>query len=252
MRILEKVYGPRGITLTYIDATKPAELAAAIKPNTKLFWIETPSNPMLELVDIRACSAITRPRDIKLTVDNTFASPYLQRPLSLGADIVMHSTTKYISGHSDVIGGAVLVNDEKLHQQIKFYQVAAGGVPGPWDCWLTLRGVKTLAVRMRQHESNAKAVAEFLAGHPKIAKTIYPGLASHPQHELAKSQMDGFGAMVTFQLRRPGRHPQIHPGPEGLHPGRQPRRRGIAGEPTGHAKPCGPHAPGPRRHGHHR
>ena len=136
----------------------------------------------------------------KVVADNTFSTPYFQRPLTQGVDIVMHSTTKYISGHSDVVGGAVLLNDDALHEQIRFYQNAVGAIPGPQDCWLSLRGLKTLGVRMKQHEANAKTVAAFLSNHPKVQETIYPGLSSHPQHELAKAQMDGFGAIVTFRL----------------------------------------------------
>ncbi len=199
-RLFEQVYWPRGVTFTYVDGTRPQAFAEAIQPGTKLVWIETPANPLLQLVDVRAVAKIAHDRGAKLVADNTFPSPYFQRPLAQGADIVMHSTTKYISGHSDVIGGAVLTNDDRLHETIKFYQNAAGAVPGPWDCWLSLRGLKTLAVRMRQHAANAQAVAEFLEKHPKVQRTIYPGLSNHPQHELAKAQMDGFGAIVTFQL----------------------------------------------------
>jgi cystathionine beta-lyase/cystathionine gamma-synthase len=199
-RLFEEVYIPRGVSFTYVAGWKAEAFAEAIRSNTKLVWIETPANPLLQLVDVRAIAEITHQHGAKLVADNTFSSPYFQRPLTQGADIVLHSTTKYISGHSDVIGGAVLTDDPQVHEQVKFYQNAAGAVPGPWDCWLSLRGLKTLAVRMRQHEANAKAVAEFLSGHPKVRETIYPGLPSHPQHELAKAQMDGFGAIVTFRL----------------------------------------------------
>jgi cystathionine gamma-lyase len=199
-RLFEQVYIPRGVSFTYVKGWQPEAFADALRPNTKLVWIETPANPLLQLVDVRAVAEITRRHGAKLVADNTFATPYFQRPLTQGADIVLHSTTKYVSGHSDVIGGAVLTNDEALHQAVKFHQNAVGAVPGPWDCWLSLRGLKTLAVRMRQHEANAKAVADFLSQHPKVRETIYPGLPSHPQHELAKSQMDGFGAIVTFRI----------------------------------------------------
>jgi len=199
-RLFEQVYRPRGISFTYVDGTRPEAFAGEMQPATKLVWIETPANPLLQLVDVRAVAKIAHERGAKLVADNTFPSPYFQRPLTQGADVVMHSTTKYISGHSDVIGGAVVTSDEKLYEAIKFYQNAAGAVPGPWDCWLSLRGLKTLAVRMRQHESNAQAVAEFLESHPNVQRTIYPGLPSHPQYDLAKAQMDGFGAMVTCQL----------------------------------------------------
>jgi cystathionine beta-lyase/cystathionine gamma-synthase len=208
-RLFEEVYAPRGISFTYVDGTQVEEFAKAFQPETKLVWIETPANPLLQLVDVRAVAELTKRHGAKLVADNTFASPYFQRPLSQGADIVLHSTTKYVSGHSDVIGGAVLTNDEGLHEAISFYQNTAGAVPAPWDCWLSLRGLKTLAVRMRQHEANAQALAEHLSQHPKVQETIYPGLSSHPQHDLAKRQMDGFGAIVAFRLN--GGHERIEP-----------------------------------------
>ena len=185
-RLFEQVYRPRGVSFTYVDGTRPEAFAKATQPMTKLVWIETPANPLLQLVDVRAVAKIAHDHGAKLVADNTFPSPYFQRPLTQGADIVLHSTTKYVSGHSDVIGGAVVTSDDRLHEAIKFHQNAAGAVPGPWDCWLSLRGLKTLAVRMKQHEANARAVAEFLEKHPKVQETIYPGLPSHPQHELAK------------------------------------------------------------------
>ena len=199
-RLFEQVWRPRQVDFTYVDGAEPQAFARAITPRTKLVWVETPANPLLQLVDLRAVAQVSSAAGVPLVVDNTFASPYFQRPLTLGASVVVHSTTKYVSGHSDVIGGAVLTSDEKLHEAIKFYQNAVGAVPGPQDCWLSLRGLKTLAVRMRQHEQNALAVAKFLSEHPKVCEVIYPGLPSHPQHELAKSQMDGFGAIVTFRL----------------------------------------------------
>jgi cystathionine beta-lyase/cystathionine gamma-synthase len=199
-RLFEQVWGPRQISFTYVNGADPQAFARAITPQTKLVWVETPANPLLQLVDLRAVAQVSRAASVPLVVDNTFASPYFQRPLTLGASVVVHSTTKYVSGHSDVIGGAVLTSDEKLYEAIKFYQNAVGAVSGPQDCWLSLRGLKTLAVRMRQHEQNALAIAQFLSQHPKVREVLYPGLPSHPQHELAKSQMDGFGAMVTFRL----------------------------------------------------
>jgi len=199
-RLFEQVHRPRGVSFTYVDGTRPDAFAEAIQPATKLVWIETPANPLLQLVDVRAVSKIAHDRGAKVAADNTFPSPYFQRPLTQGADVVMHSTTKYISGHSDVIGGAVVTSDDRLNEAIKFHQNAAGAVPGPWDCWLSLRGRKTLAIRMRQHAANARAIAEFLENHSEVRETIYPGLPSHPQHDLAKAQMDGFGAMVTFRL----------------------------------------------------
>ncbi|NLX13341.1 MAG: PLP-dependent transferase [Phycisphaerales bacterium] len=200
-RLFEAVYRPRGVDFTYVDGTRPEAFSEALRPNTQLIWIETPANPLLQLVDVGAVAGIAREHGAKLVADNTFASPYFQRPLTQGVDVIVHSTTKYISGHSDVIGGAVLTSDESLHERIRFYQNAAGAVPGPWDCWLSLRGLKTLAVRMRQHAANAQAVAEYLTGHPKAQEILYPGLPSHPQHELARRQMDGFGAIVSFRLK---------------------------------------------------
>lgn len=199
-RLFESVAAPRSIRFSYVDGTDPAAFEKALRPETKMLWIETPANPLLQLVDVRAVAAIARRHKLLLAADNTFASPYFQRPLTQGADIVIHSTTKYISGHSDVIGGALVTNDAKLYEQFKFYQNAVGSVPGPLDCWLSLRGLKTLAVRMRQHEANALRIARWLEMHPKVKDVLYPGLESHPQHALAGAQMDGFGAIVTFTL----------------------------------------------------
>jgi cystathionine gamma-lyase len=200
-RIFEQVLSRYQIETSYVAAASIEAYEKAIRPNTKLIWLETPTNPLLRLVDIQAVAEIAHRHHILLVVDNTFCSPYLQQPLALGADIVLHSTTKYINGHSDVVGGAIALNDQEVYTQIKFYQNAAGGVPGPFDSWLTLRGIKTLAVRMRQHEENAHAVASFLSEHPRIEKVIYPGLPTHPDHELAKRQMKGFGGMVSFQFK---------------------------------------------------
>src|SRR5436305_10679195 len=200
-RIFERIMRRYNVETSYVTAGNIAEYERAIRPNTKLIWLETPTNPLLRLVDIRAVAEIAHRHNILLVVDNTFSSPYFQRPLDLGADIVLHSTTKYINGHSDVIGGVVVTNNEEVYQSLKFYQNAAGAVPGPFDSWLTLRGIKTLAVRMRQHEENARSVARFLAEHPRVEKVYYPGLPSHPDHELAKRQMSGFGGMVSFQFK---------------------------------------------------
>ena len=200
-RLFEKVYVPQQVSFSYVDGRNAAEFARAMRPETKLVWIETPTNPLLQLVDIRAVAEISRAGDALLAVDNTFATPYFQRPLSLGAHMIVHSTTKYINGHSDVVGGAVITNEEKLFKAIKFYQNAAGAVPSPFDCWLSLRGVKTLAVRMRAHQENALRIAEFLQGHPLVESVRYPGLPGHSQHELALRQMSGFGGMISFQLR---------------------------------------------------
>jgi len=185
----------------YVDTADPESVERALSPETKMLWIETPTNPMLTLSDIAKLSEMAHERGAVVAVDNTFASPYFQRPLDLGADIVVHSTTKYMGGHSDVIGGAVMTSDESLRDRIAFYQNAAGGVPGPFDAWIVLRGLKTLAVRMRQHEENALMVARFLEEHPQVATVNYPGLLSHPQHELAKRQMSGFSGMVSFTLK---------------------------------------------------
>lgn len=200
-RIFERVIARYNIETSYVTTGKAEDYEKAIQPNTKLIWLETPTNPLLRLVDIRAIAEVAHRHNILLVVDNTFSCPYFQQPLDLGADIVLHSTTKYINGHSDVIGGAIALNDKETYEQIKFYQNAAGGVPGPFDSWLTLRGIKTLAVRMRQHEENARAVAKFLTEHPRVQRVHYPGLPSHPDHELAKRQMSGFGGMVSFDFK---------------------------------------------------
>lgn len=200
-RIFERVMRRYNVETSYVPASSLTAYAKAIRPNTKMMWLETPTNPLLRLVDIQAIAEIAHRRNLLVVVDNTFASPYFQQPLKLGADIVVHSTTKYLNGHSDVIGGALVLNDEEAYEAIKFYQNAAGGVPSPFDAWLTLRGIKTLAIRMRQHEENAQAIAGYLAEHPRVEKVYYPGLVSHPDHELAKRQMSGFGGMVSFQLK---------------------------------------------------
>jgi len=211
-RLFSRVLSRYGLEFTYVDMADLDAVRAAIKPNTKMFWVETPTNPLLKLIDIRAIAAIChgevsnhaeRSRGAIVVVDNTFASPYFQQPLSLGADVVVHSTTKYIGGHSDVVGGAALTNNKDLYETIKFHQNAVGGVPGPHDAWLTMRGAKTLALRMREHAKNAQAVAEFLQSHPEVERVYYPGLPSHPQHELAKRQMSGFGGMLSFTLKGP-------------------------------------------------
>jgi cystathionine beta-lyase/cystathionine gamma-synthase len=193
-----------GLEFTYVDMTDLAAVRAAIRPSTKLYWIETPSNPLLKLIDIAAVAALRRPEQM-LVVDNTFATPYFQQPLALGAQIVVHSTTKYIGGHSDVVGGVAITDDPALHEAIRFAQNAVGGVPGPHDAWLTMRGAKTLALRMREHARNAQIIAEFLVARDDVARVYYPGLPAHPQHELAKRQMSGFGGMLSVQLQGPPR-----------------------------------------------
>jgi cystathionine beta-lyase/cystathionine gamma-synthase len=199
-RLFDKIFKRQGLAFDFVDTSDTDRVAAAIRPETRLIWLETPTNPLLKLADIRAIADLARPRGILTAVDNTFASPYFQRPLELGADIVHYSTTKYMGGHSDAVGGALVVHDDELHVQLKFLQNAAGGVPGPFDSWLTLRGLKTLAVRMRAHEANAMAVARFLSEPPAIERVVYPGLPSHPQHELARRQMHGFGGMISVIL----------------------------------------------------
>jgi len=199
-RLFTHVLPRFGVRFTWVDATRPEEIDAAARAETKFLWIETPTNPMLRLVDIAACAEIASRRGCLLVVDNTFATPYLQNPLALGAHVAVHSTTKYLGGHSDVIGGALVVDDEEMDRQLRFTRNATGGVPGPWDAWLALRGVKTLAVRMRQHEANAARVAEFLKERPEVARVHFPGLPDHPGHELAKRQMRGFGGMVTVDM----------------------------------------------------
>lgn len=199
--LFEGVLKPMQVSFSYVDGTKPEEFAKAIRPETRLVWIESPTNPQLQLVDIEAVAKICKDKGVLVAVDNSFATPYCQRPLILGADIVMHSTTKYINGHSDVIGGAVVTNDDEIHNAIRYHQNVIGGTPSPFDVWLTLRGAKTLAVRMRQHEENAKIVADYLCNHPLVESVNYPGLKSHPQHDLACKQMNGFGGMLSFQLK---------------------------------------------------
>lgn len=201
-RLFARVLQRYGFQFTYVDMTDLAAVRAAVRPETKLFWIETPSNPLLKLADIAAISAMRRSGQV-VAVDNTFATPYFQQPLSLGAQIVVHSTTKYIGGHSDVVGGIAITDDETLFDQIRFQQNAAGGVPGPHDAWLTMRGAKTLALRMREHARNAQIVAEFLQSRDDVARVYYPGLRSHPQHELARRQMSGFGGMLSVELEGP-------------------------------------------------
>ncbi len=200
-RLVEKVFKKWGLSATYADVDNIDSFGKSITAKTRLVWIESPTNPLLKVIDIKRLAKITREKKVLLAVDNTFASPYFQNPLALGADIVVHSTTKYINGHSDIVGGAVVVNDEAIYNQLKFYQNAAGAVPGPWDCWLTLRGVRTLAVRMREHEKNALYLANFLAKHKKVAKVYYPGLKGTRDYKIASEQMRGFGGMLSFEIK---------------------------------------------------
>jgi len=197
-RLFKRVFEDKGIQTSFVDTRDLGKVEAAIRPETRLIWLETPTNPMLKLADIAAIAALGRARSVLTVVDNTFASPACQRPLELGADIVLHSTTKYIGGHSDVVGGALILNDDSVAERLRYVQNAAGAVPGAFDSWLVLRGLKTLALRMKQHGENALAVARFLQGNPAVEQVIYPGLPEHPQHELARRQMHGFSGMVSF------------------------------------------------------
>jgi cystathionine gamma-lyase len=199
-RLLDKVFKPWGLTARYTDDPSSAGFESIITPKTKLVWIETPTNPLLQILDIAAVAQLAHKRGAKLAVDNTFASPYLQQPIKLGADLVVHSTTKYLGGHSDVVGGAI-VGPKELLEPIKFYQNAAGGVPGPFDSYLVLRGLKTLAVRMDRHSENAADLAVWLTKHPGVAKVYYPGLPDHPGHSVAARQMRSFGGMISMKLR---------------------------------------------------
>lgn len=200
-RLFTKVFSRLGVEFSLVDTTDVGAVRGAIRERTKLLWLETPSNPLLRVTDIRACAAAARERGIPTLVDNTFATPVFQRPLELGADLVLHSTTKYIGGHCDVIGGAVVTSDGAWAERLKFIQNATGAVPGPQDCFLLLRGTKTLGVRVRRHAEVALEVAKFLESHPAVERVYYPGLASHPQHALAASQASGFGAIVSAELK---------------------------------------------------
>lgn len=200
-RLFSRTLSNFGLEFSYVDARKTAEVRRAVRQNTRMIWLETPTNPLMKLCDIEEISTIAKEKGIVTVVDNTFASPYFQNPLKLGADIAVHSSTKYLGGHSDVVGGALMLSDDTIYQKVKFNQNAVGAVPSPFDCFLVARGVKTLAVRMVKHAFNAQKVAEFLASHPKVRKVNYPGLKEFPQHALAKRQMSGFGGMLSFELK---------------------------------------------------
>jgi cystathionine beta-lyase/cystathionine gamma-synthase len=197
-RIMDKVLKRHGLTFSFIPTGDPETVERAFLPATRMLFVETPTNPMMQLTDIAAVSERAHRRGVTVVVDNTFMTPFFQRPLALGADVVLHSVTKYLNGHSDMVGGALVTSDEKLAESLRFLQNAAGGVPGPMDCWLALRGTKTLAVRMKRHEENASVLARFLAGHPRVGAVFYPGLPAHPQHALACRQTTGFGGMISF------------------------------------------------------
>ncbi|HSN14718.1 MAG TPA: cystathionine gamma-synthase [Anaeromyxobacteraceae bacterium] len=200
-RILDKVFKRHGIAFDQVDMTDLAAVERAFRPTTRLVWIESPTNPLLKIADVAAVARLARARGAVSVVDNTFATPVFQRPLELGADLAVHSATKYLNGHSDVVGGAAMTNDDALAERLRFVQNAAGGVPSPMDCYLVLRGLKTLAVRMERHAQGAARIAAWLEDHPQVERVHYPGLASHPQHELARRQMRGFGGMISFVLR---------------------------------------------------
>ena len=200
-RILDKVHGRHGIGFDQVDMTDLAAVERAFRPTTKLVWIESPTNPLLKIADVAAVARLAKARGAFSVVDNTFATPCFQRPLELGADLALHSATKYLNGHSDVVGGAAMTNDDALAERLRFVQNAAGGVPSPFDCYLVLRGLKTLAVRMERHAQSAIRVARWLEDHPQVERVLYPGLASHPQHDLARRQMLGFGGMLSFVIR---------------------------------------------------
>lgn len=199
-RLFSRVLEKYGLTFTYVDTADLDQVKNAFRAETKVLYLETPTNPMMTVTDIAACAEIAHAKGALVVVDNTFCSPYIQRPIELGADIVLHSTTKFLNGHSDSIGGVVVSNDDAIGEQLGFLQNAVGAILSPFDSWLVLRGIKTLAVRMKQHEQNGQAMANYLSHHPKVKKLYYPGLPDHPQHELAKRQMNGFGSMIAFEL----------------------------------------------------
>lgn len=199
-RVFEKVFRDFGIDFTYVTTADLDEVEAAMRPETKLVWVETPTNPLLQITDIAGVSAIAKKHGAWLGVDNTFASPYFQRPIEHGADFVVHSTTKFLGGHSDVVGGAAVTDDPEIHEKLAFSQNAMGAIPGPFDSWIVLRGLKTLGVRMDRHESNARRIADWLEKHPRVKKVLYPGLESFEHHEIAKKQMSGYGALISFYV----------------------------------------------------
>ncbi|MEO8090961.1 MAG: cystathionine gamma-synthase [Gemmatimonadales bacterium] len=204
-RLMERIYGNLGIRVTFVDMREIANVERALTPTTRMIYCETPTNPMMNLTDLAALGDLTQAHGYLYVVDNTFATPYFQRPLEHGADIVLHSTTKYLNGHSDMVGGLLVTARDDLAERLGFIQNAAGGVPGPMDCWLALRGIKTLPLRMRQHDANGRRIAEWLTHQPGVTKLYYPGLPSHPQHELACRQMSGFGGMISLDLGDPER-----------------------------------------------
>jgi cystathionine gamma-lyase len=200
-RLFEKVYKDYGLEFSYVDLTFPENILKVLKKNTRMIWVETPTNPLLKIIDLKRVAEISKRFKLILAVDNTFATPYFQKPLLLGADIVVHSSTKYLGGHSDLVGGAIVSSNPNYYERMKFCQNAVGGIPGPFDCFLVLRGLKTLSLRMREHEANAMEVANFLSTHKKVKKVLYPGLRSFPQYKIARKQMSGFGGTISFELK---------------------------------------------------
>jgi cystathionine gamma-lyase len=199
-RIFEHVYRDYGIEFTYVNTSEIDQIESAIRPSTRLIWIETPTNPLLKITDLEKVALLCKNRRLISCVDNTFATPYFQRPLELGIDIVAHSVTKFLGGHADTVGGALITSNDDYYERLKFCQNAVGSVPGPFDCWLVLRGIKTLALRMRRHEKNAMAISDWLSDHAGVRKVIYPGLESHPHHDIARKQMSGFGGLISFEV----------------------------------------------------
>lgn len=200
-RLFKRVLDQFGLSFSFVETSNLREIQRALTKRTRLIWIESPTNPLLRITDIRGAASIARQHGALCLVDNTFASPFFQRPIALGADLVLHSTTKYIGGHADIVGGAICLNERGLYERLKFLQNAAGATPSPFDCFLTLRGIKTLALRMREHEKNATRIAAFLKDHPRVRRVYYPGRSDHPGHEIAASQMDGFSGMVSFEVK---------------------------------------------------
>lgn len=199
-RLFDRILSRYGLSVTYVNTSRPETIAEAIQPNTRLIWIETPTNPLLKVTDLAVAADIAKAHNLLIGVDSTFATPYLLQPLHFGIDIVLHSTTKYLSGHNQIIGGIIVVNDDHLHEQLKFIQKSVGAVSSPFDCWLTLMGIKTLPLRMERHSANALTVAQYLETHPKVAQVSYPGLPSHPQHHIAQRQMRAYSGMISFEL----------------------------------------------------
>ncbi len=199
-RVFEKIFRDFGLDFSYVTTADLSQIEAAVRPETKMLWIETPSNPLLQVTDLRGAAEIAKRHGLMLVVDNTFASPFLQRPIELGADLVIHSTTKFLGGHSDVVGGAAITANPEIHEKLSFAQNAMGAIPGPFDSWIVLRGLKTLSLRVERHDQNARTIADYLEKHPRVKKVLYPGLSSFEYHEVAKNQMSGYGSLISFYL----------------------------------------------------